>query len=343
MSLIFMDGMYYPIGDILFKYSGYYGLTWLSMNAATRRSGPSSIKLTANAFGYQYLDYSLPVATNPLIIGFAMKFDNVPTGDNGNYPFVAVHSSNGVNCLIEANSDFSMTAYKTSYASLDSTAPNVIVNNVWAYFEMEVYCHDSTGYVKLRINNVEVLDLTNKDTKGSTIADIGKVQWRNNPGASFYFQDLYIINTTGSSNTTFLGDSKVEIVRPNAPGTHTDFTPSAGANWENVDEVDCDDDTTYNQSKVVDEKDTYNLSAIAVTGAPIFGIQQQSIVRKTDASIRYGKQLIRSGTTEVLTDEYQFNDNFTGYHHVLDEDPDTSTTWVEAGINALESGLKVTV
>src|SRR6185437_13665423 len=75
--------------------------------------------------------------------------------------------------------------------------------------------------------------------------------------------------------TTQAGDLRVECVMPNGPGAHTQFTPSAGANWQNVDEVPPDDDTTHNDSSTAGQLDTFVHAALAGIPSSIAAVAVQ--------------------------------------------------------------------
>jgi len=333
MSLIFMDGMYYPTNDLLFKYSGLARSNIVDISATTRRVGPGSIRVQTGGSYSSYITYSPPIPLVGTTFGCALMITGTPTESFDR----KLISLGGCDVFVETNSNFSMTL-RAGGATITSD-PAIFNSSVWFYLELQYTKSATTATVTLRINEaikaqLTGLNINNDCTSVKLEADYG--------GPYHYFQDLYICDGLGATNNDFLGDVKVDIMRPDSAGTYTDFTPNVDTNYENVDEEDCDEDATYNESAVVGDKDTYNLSAISLTGQEIFGTQQCSVIRKTDASLRYGKQLLISDTTEDLSDEIQFNDTYTGYQRCFDTDPDTATTWTESGVNALESGLTVT-
>ena len=341
MSLIFMDGMYYPTADILLKYSSFTsGDDPITIDAVTSRVGPGSVKINpTKSSGTSKIQYAPSHNLEGCFIGRRFKVVGTPF-DADSWPCGAlqIHLTSG-DIVVEVEPNF---ALRVEYpGGVTTTVPNVVSNNVWSYIELG---YTKAGAVTLKVNEVALVEETGLSTNFDTTLISMYTTASANPDC--YFQDLYILDgiaaAAGPANNDFLGDVRVDIVRPDAPGTHTDFTPSAGANWENVDEVAMDSDTTYNKSEVVGDKDTYGLEDILLTGADIFGIQQHTVARKDDASIRYIKQLIKSGATEDLGTEIQLSDNYVGYQRVFDADPNTDLEWTESGVNALESGIEVT-
>jgi len=358
MSLIWMDGVNWVKDDIGYKYDA-----WTTDNDAViqisdteaRRTGFSSIKLDQGFADQGYFLKQLKEPATTFIAGFAVKYMLwLPTISKS----LIKLSSNSTDILIvSAVEDGSFrlqyggSLQGTGYTIIN-TAPGLFSLNNWFYFEVKFTPHPTAGSIEIRVNNITVYEATGvqtNDTHYSPPNSISNVRfdvpWAYDSAYGYceeYIMDMYFCDDLGTTNNDFLGDCKIEIMRPNSPGTHTNFTPSAGANWGNVDELGIDHDDTYNQSSVVGDKDTYNLEDISLTSGHIFGIQQQSIVRKTDASIRYGKQVLRSGTIEVTSEELYFSDSFKGYHQILDQDPNTDLDWDETGVNALESGITIT-
>jgi len=313
MSLIFMDGMYYPTNDLPYKYSGEFDC---SISSESRRVGPGSIYMPGvDATGYT-IQYNPPTAITNCIVGLAYRIG----GRYGGSATILKFGSSNISVTETINDE--LTLYTPNGS--DTTAIGAFNRHTWFYLELKYVQSSTVASVTLKINGVDVAGVTNKNLD----TDTSSIRFSNSyTDTPYYFQDFYVLDDSGTTNNDFLGDVKVDCIRPNSPGTYADFTPSTGSNWENVDESDSDGDTTYNEAGVVNYKDTYSLSDISLTGQEIFGIQQQSIMRKTDASSRACKQLIKSGTTEDLGNERSLNDSYTGYQRILEEDPDTLTQW----------------
>ena len=94
-----------------------------------------------------------------------------------------------------------------------------------------------------------------------------------------FFSDILEITHSANLTTT-------RILRPNGVGGANVWTPSAGANWQNVDEATADDDTTYNSTATVGDQDLFaypDLSPALPTGAVISKIVVHMRVRCTTA------------------------------------------------------------
>lgn len=214
---------------------------------------------------------------------------------------------------------------------------------VWRYIEVKFTIDNSSGSVEIRSNGTTVLNLTSQDTQNTANAYINKVELN---GAAqnlqMTYDDMYFLDTTGSKNNDFLGDVRADVIRPDGAGTYTQFTPSAGSNYENVDDDPYpDDDTTYNDGSTPGNKDSYALSSLSVLGTTIHGVKSQITVRKTDAGSKNVKLLTRAGTTDELSDSISLSDSYTTSVIINEDNPDDSAAWEEADVNAMEVGLEI--
>ncbi len=224
---------------------------------------------------------------------------------------------------------------------LETTNFQINTNN-WYWIEFKVKCNDSTGTYELRIGETVIASDTGVDTKagsnnyhdivkliGGASNDIGR------------FDDFYVCDGAGAVNNDFLGNVKVTTLFPDGAGTTTDFTPSAGANFENVDEQLIDEDSTYNESSTSTHKDTYTYDNVGAL-TDIKGLQINTLCRETDVTSFSLKTPIRSNGTDyddsaqvIGTTDYVFK------RRLAELDPNTSAAWLAAAINAAEFGIKV--
>lgn len=212
------------------------------------------------------------------------------------------------------------------------------------FFEVKVTIDNSAGVVTIKSSGSEVLSLTSQDTQQSVNAYFNVYSLRGgNSGCALRVDDFYFCDLTGTKNNDFLGDIRVDVLRPNGAGTYTDFTPSAGSNYQNVDETYPDDDTTYNDGASVGNQDSYALGDLSSpTGTTIHGVKSQITVRKTDAGTMQAKLLTRAGTTDDLGDAITLSDSFTTHIKIFEDNPDDSADWEDADINGMEVGVEVT-
>jgi hypothetical protein len=227
---------------------------------------------------------------------------------------------------------------------LGETVGAAITPLAWYYVEVKATIDNTVGTVEVRVNEVSKLALTGVDTQNTANDSVGVVAL----GSVYHdlytnHDDLYILDTTGSQCNDFLGDVRVDTIRPDGAGTHTDFTPSAGANYQNVDDSPSSDGaTTYNESVDVGDKDSYALSALPSppAGAAIYGTKTSAVMWKTDVGAKSAKILTISGATEHASAEIALSDSPLIYSEILELNPADSAAYEDADINSLEAGVE---
>lgn len=88
------------------------------------------------------------------------------------------------------------------------------------------------------------------------------------------------------------GDNIILLIKPNAAGDLSQFTPNVGGgaqNWQMVDELPADDDTTVNNAASVGLVDLYNLENIGVFTGDITMVQGVATLKKSDEGIASGR------------------------------------------------------
>ena len=222
-----------------------------------------------------------------------------------------------------------------------------MILNVWYYIEIKVAISDTVGVVQMRFNEQALdIDLSGQDTLNGSNGYVGRIRmYGGTEYKGFAVDDLYVCNAQGTKNNDFLGDVRIDAVRPDGDGNYTDFDPSAGSNYENVDETYPDDDTTYNDSQDVaaGEQDSYAMESLDVLGTTIHGVKDQITVRKTDSGARSAKILTVQGGSDYLGDTIVLSDSFTTHTRIMEDNPDDAAAFVEADITSGEVGVEVTI
>lgn len=351
MSLLFMDSFdHYATADMLDKWTSVvYAVGTIG---AYGRNGTNGYRVTAANNSIKIGCGRGNTATG--FAGFAMK-----TNLNSNDSIFAVcaASNSKSDLLVRVHTDGSLHVHRTggdyyycesSFSTdIGATAAGVIQVGVWAFLEIQWTIHDTTGAVTIRVNGIEQLALTNVDTKGvaSGAGEWGSIVIGTEVGVQHDFDDLYICDTSGSLNNTFLGDVSIRAIFPNGAGNASEWTPSAGSNYDCVNETSPNDDTDYNSAAAINLKDLYAFAS-APAGADIRGVQVLAAVRKSAEGPGQVKLVTRSNGTDydgaahgIASTEYSY------VREVLETDPGSGSpeaAWTESGFNAAEFGVKKT-
>ena len=222
-----------------------------------------------------------------------------------------------------------------------STSINFLNVATWDYFEFKLI-RAVSGLAEIRVNQVPVLSWS-----GDTLSGIGEpttLTLPRHPGGFSFAKgmDLYLLSTDGSENNDYLGDVRVEAYQPIANGTTNTFIPNiVGENVDAVKERVSDDDTSFVESGTVGDIDYYRFNGI--TQINIKGVQQLSLSRKNDAdtiTIDLLNRNIISGSTNV-EENRSLGDSYNYGIHIMDTDPEDSSTWTDTKIADTEFGFKL--
>jgi hypothetical protein len=247
-------------------------------------------------------------------------------------------------------SDQSITAYRgtPTTTSLGTTGPGLsFASSAWYYFEAKVLLSDTVGTIEVRQDGVTVLSLTGLDTKNAgTAAVLDSVGWNtptNGNAYSNYFDDLYI--TSGS--TGFLGDIKIEGLRPAGNGNSSQLTGSDGNSTDNYLLVDegVQSATDYVGHATAGNKDTYALGTLGASAATIYGIKVAPTAAKSDAGAKSGRIVTRIGGADYTGADLTLptSPTYTTFveYQLLNPNAGTPVEWTLTDIGNLEVGWEV--
>jgi hypothetical protein len=278
------------------------------------------------------------------IVGFAAYYDPSSSAGTSSLVIFSDGSDDQVCLKVTAAGKFQFYRNQTQIGS-DSTLS--LPANQWSYVEVKVLIHDSTGTAEVRVNGTAYLALTGQDTKNSANATFNKIRvgcichhYDNQP---FILQidDFYYCDTTGSTNNNFLGDIRVQALTPTGAGAYTEWTPSAGSNYQCVDENPPNGDTDYVSSATVGQRDTYALSNLTATTGSVKGVQVVSRVRKDDGGTRTIHNVVYASATLGESSDQSVSTSYTTVTTIHENNPSTSTAWTISGVNGMEAGVKV--
>lgn len=338
MALLFCDGFdHYDFNDFYNKWTvgrngsptnfpttGRFGSGW---NGAERWSRKD--------FGTSY---------GTLIVGAAIR--QTSPGAWGNEAIFGFYDAGTLQCDVRTNVSSNLILVTRNGTTLGS-APFVMSSLIWYYVELKITFHNTTGVAVVRINGIEVINLTNQDTQNTANATanqlrIGSHQDNAMNGA---IDDLYVCDNSGGTNNDFLGDVRVEAIYPNGNGNSSVLVGSDGNSTDNyllVDETPSNEDADYVQGSTVGDKDTYAYGNLTSTAGTVYGIQILPHARKTDAGSRSIATVARVSATEVDGPNRTLSTTYTYLPDIRETKPGGGA-WSISDVNGAEFGVKVTV
>lgn len=309
--------------------NNYFDVGTVGRDTNIKRTGTASADIGFGTLGKIFASHPVTI-----IVGWGHYL----TGLNARLLVLSDGSTDHLSITVDSNGTLRVRRGGGSGTILGSSDAGLIPLNAWFYLEVKATINGSTGSVEVRFNGITKITLTNVNTANSANLYVDRVMWQ-----SGKVDDLYVCDTTGPDNYDYLGDIKVETILPNAAGDASDLTPSAGSNYQNVDDSPSpNDDTDYNESANVGDRDLYHLSDLATASGSIKGVMITARMRKTDAGAREAAIIHKSGSTETEEGSVALGTSYVNYQSSIHEtNPDTGNAWTIAEVNALQAGLKV--
>lgn len=346
MSLLFIDGFdHYAADETLKKWDLLKDDLTIDRisKGAGRFSGQSlqmDLQVAQNEFSAVTTSFS--PNTEEVFVGSAFKFsDSVQEQiyififyDSAGSRIAAVYMDSTGKLNIARDVDTSPTSLASSATALNDSA--------WYYIEARYIPLNTGGTFEVRINGTTEINFTGDTTNG--LENVRNLGLGGDFTATSFYDDLYILDTSGTSNNTYLGDATVYTEVPTADTTEASFSPSSGTDhFAMVDDAaDIDDDATYVENATLGATDRYTSGALGVTGT-VHAVQISTTARKTDSASRAFKSSIKSGATEKEDGtEHFLNASYLVYIDIYEVDPNTSSAWTITNVDAMDFGFKIT-
>lgn len=262
MSLIFADGFdnYTNIPDV-WDSNGDSSIR----RTGVARTGPGCLEINSGAIGpakiiRQVTDCLVATAWYSSITGNVLSLGNE-----------GASSLQGACVILVCNPDGSLNVERgPSHGPqlIATSAPGLVTFNAYNSLAMQSQV-SATATVKVWCNGVLVLNLTGIDTRnlhnpGRTYIDAFTLWGPPASGFICFHDDVYVLDCTDAVNNTYLNALRMYALPPTANAAVA-WTPLAGTNWSEVNEVPPDGDTSYNSSSNVGDLDQY---VYPLTGPP---------------------------------------------------------------------------
>lgn len=336
MALLLVEGWDEYATDDEVVQAGWNGSTTSIVSSASPARTGRSLRLSLNGDPCTKALDATSSAT--VVVGFAVYI----AGSTGTQDLLRLQDAGTEQINMEwAGTELTV---KRGTTTLLTTSGLGLTGSTWYYVELVATINNSTGSVEIFVDGISRGSATGIDTQQTANAQITEISLI---GASIiipYFDDLYVLDNSGSNNTSRLGPIAVETVFPNADGTTNNWTPQgAGSNYVEVDDngPGADDDTTYVSSSTASDKDLYGFAALTGSIGTIHGVAVSARVRAEDAGFRTLRTVARSSATEVESASKGLGVSYKAISHIYETDPNGGGAWTESSVNAAEFGIKI--
>ncbi len=361
MSLIFIDSFdnYSNLATAqLVKWQAVFngaGGTFAIDTASPRTVGGQDLIVGGIIQPANYFQQTFSANKTTIIVGFAFMIQQFDTGQSQS--FIQFLDNNTASQVIVSVTPLGFIEFRSQTIGgtllAQSTIPAFVQTGVYYFVEMKILFDGAAGTIKCNITgngavttvvNVSGLNTAPTGTNSMRSLRIGALSvtlpvpnfW------TYHFDDLYVCDTAGALNNDILGDCRAVCLFPNAPGSSTQFAPiGAPTNWQCVNELSENADTTYVFGSIVGNKDLYNHTPTPATTNQVLGAQLCGVMRKDDTGTRTGANTMLSGATALDGTSNSLSLNYAGYRDIVEVDPATGIAFTKAGIDAMQIGAKI--
>jgi hypothetical protein len=217
----------------------------------------------------------------------------------------------------------------------------------WMHIEMKAYCHSSNGYVVVRVNGSPALTINDVNTNNAGTGYFTRFSYGDaTPLNGFQItrvDNLYVCDGSGSKNNDFLGPVTVHTIFPDGDDS-VNFATTGNANYathyQQVNSSDAMWTTDYVQDSTTGNRDIFTMDD-TLNFSTVHGIMGCIVTLGITSNQNY-TQVFSSNGTELESSNMSANTstNKTSYF-VVEDDPDTSSDWTSATINALKFGIEL--
>ena len=338
MALRFVDSMSH-YSTLLEKWDNTGEIPYVLTSSSPRRAGGKSVT-PPNWYGACLKSLG---NQSTWIVGHAAKMMG------GNESVATFWDGTTCKIQVTTNLDGTLRVNNGAWTLLGTSL--AIPFNVWIFIEVKVVIHASAGSVEIRVNGDTLLSISGVVTSSAgnayaNLIGVGQPSGQSGTAVSAadgqLHTDWYMCDGTGTTNNDFLGDCVVECLLPTGAGAESQWTPSAGSNYENVDEALANGDTDYNKSNTVGQVDTYAMTDLVSTTGIIYGVQKVNYVRRDNAGSRSVAPVLRISGTDHVGVSSSLGASYGYVREIEEVSPASGVAFTIAEVNAMEYGMKVT-
>lgn len=334
MTLRFIDGMqHYSLPSQLnVKYTAVNNSNMATMSG--RRSSTTAILMKSSGDAFTATIDTQQQWT----IGFALYL----VGGAESNPILQAIDSGGSNQLcVQITSGNNIALMRgASTGTVLATSTLALPTGTWNYIEVKMKVASSGGIFEVRVNETVWVTFSG-NTQNTGNANAASFKWMGR-FAQNAFMDIYVCDSNGSINNGYLGDCRVDTIRPASAGNYAQCTPQgSGSNYANVNETTPDNDTSYNTSNTAGNIDSFVFGSLTSITGTIFGVQANVDADKDDAGSRSIAAMTRVSSTDYVGSTQSVSTTYHIYTQIWEQNPNTSANWTATSINASEFGYKV--
>ena len=348
MSWIYGDTFdSYASADLGLRYSSFDSGR-VTIGSGNGRDGTNALHFSSSAGGYVYR--GIPRSSSAIrTTHFAYKGAAGITSQTLLSHVDAVNSASHFTLVLNTNGSLSLYRNPAGIGPLSTfsstvicTTPSALITGgAWAHIAVEAKIHGSAGYVKIYVNSAEKASFTGQTSANGDLS-VDEVAVG---GYDCDIDDLIITDDVdiGDGVSAYLGDLIGERSLILLNGSTMTWTPNTGTAHAAVDDVTPDGDATTIASNTVGQVALFTHGALTRIDSGIRCVQASSVAKKDTGGTRAITHRAHSGSTDTDGDDSYLGTSNQAHITPFTKDPDTSSQWTAAGVDAAEFGPKVSV
>jgi hypothetical protein len=345
MALVFMDGLDNYTTDADLTAGGWYSTNPGSTTPSTTsgRWGTGGVRLVYE----DSIRRTISMTGSTIICQFAFKHDDILAATNERILRMWNGGITGICLTLDFTAAGVIRAGDTNGAVVGSSSAGVIRSGVWQFLEVKAVI-SNTGSITVKIDGQQVINATSVDTQPGVATDVDAIFFAGaseNASDGVTFDDIVIMDGSGTKLNDFIGDSRISPLLPNADTATADWALSAGLNgYDLINDTmpgGHDGDGTYIYSNTVSEKSLFDLENLSTNPETIHAVSVNVAAKKSDSGTRTMRAYLDSNGTTDNGSAWSIATSYEIWRYYWDTDPNTSLAWLIAGINALKVGVEV--
>ena len=298
------------------------------------RTGTYSLTLQCYQFE-RYASLTIAPLTNELYVGFGL------------YPYPIDHANRIFQVPgLEIQKLVTTNQIRAVVTAGNFDSPAGVPADAWSHIQIRFLASATLGVIQVKLDGNLVIDQENINTGAAAIT---YARWCSRDltvsgGHYQYIDDPVINDVSGSADNGWPGDRRFEGLFPDAVGDESDWDlfPDGGEDdYEDIDEVPADDDTTYLHHDTDTEEFLVNLPAWSGAGLVPQKVHLWACARKEGAAAGDQFRLTaKQGGITAIGSAQALTTSYLMYLEMLDAAPDGGA-WSNAKIDALQLGARI--
>ncbi|MDD2903463.1 MAG: hypothetical protein PHU44_13620 [Syntrophales bacterium] len=242
-------------------------------------------------------------------------------------------------CLV-LNADRTLTLRRGNFVgTVLATTASIATADEWIMIEGRLVIDSVAGIAQIKINGVMEIDFAG-NTRGGSTNNINQVALGLRYGGAASNSAGLIVDDLVLDDSEWIGDSRVQALVPVGAGNSTQWTPTAGENWECVDEVPPSNDDQVG-TNANDQLDLYSAGNLVGSVNAVKCVQLQVRCNKEGAPTPQNIKLAcKTHGTNYESASLPIPTISQSKSKIWQNNPNTGANWTVQEVNDLEIGIK---